>query len=215
MRLQIAMDDGDTAHLLDVAEKIHDVIDIFEVGTPVIMLDGCHAVKAVKDAYPHMCVLADSKIMDGGALECLYLCRAGADIVTVLAVSDNATIKEVVETAHAYGREVLVDLMNIEDIPARSRELIELGADYIAVHTAFDVQKLGRTPLGDLRELVGAIDPAKAVVAGGVKQATLADYAALNPGIIVAGAALYGAPNIRKAVVDMKEALEAFEEEQD
>ena len=58
-------------------------------------------------------------------------------------------------------------------------------------------------------------DPAKAVVAGGVKQATLADYAALNPGIIVAGAALYGAPNIRKAVVDMKEALEAFEEEQD
>ena len=82
MRLQIAMDDGDTAHLLDVAEKIHDVIDIFEVGTPVIMLEGCHAVKAVKDAYPHMCVLADSKIMDGGALECLYLCRAGADIVT-------------------------------------------------------------------------------------------------------------------------------------
>ena len=178
------------------------------------MLDGCHAVKAVKDAYPHMCVLADSKIMDGGALECLYLCRAGADIVTVLAVSDNATIKEVVETAHAYGREVLVDLMNVEDIPARSRELIELGADYIAVHTAFDVQKLGRTPLGDLRELVGAIDPSRAVVAGGVKQATIADYAALNPGIIVAGAALYGAPSIRKAVVDMKEALEAFEEEQ-
>ena len=64
-------------------------------------------------------------------------------------------------------------------------------------------------------ELVGAIDPSKAVVAGGVKQATIADYAALNPGIIVAGAALYGAPIIRKAVVDMKEALEAFEEEQD
>ena len=208
MRLQIAMDDGDTGHLLEVASKIHDVIDIFEVGTPVIMLDGCHAVKAVKDAYPRMCVLADSKIMDGGALECLYLCKAGADIVTVMAVSDNATITEVIETAHAYGRKVMVDLMNVTDIPARSRELVELGADYVAVHTAFDVQKLGRTPLGDLRELVGAINPSKAVGAGGVKQSTIADYVALRPGIIVAGAALYGAPDIRKAVIDMEEALD-------
>ena len=207
MRLQIAMDDGNTAHLLEVAEQIHDVIDIFEVGTPVIMLEGCHAVRAIKDAYPDMCVLADSKIMDGGALECRYLCEAGADIVTVLAVSDNATISEVIECAHAFGREVLVDLMSVEDIPARSRELVGLGADYVAVHTAFDVQKLGRTPLGDLRELVSAIDPSRAAVAGGVKLATVADYVALGPGIVIAGAALYGAPDIRKAVIDMKGAL--------
>lgn len=207
MRLQIAMDAGDTAHLLDVASQIHDVIDIFEVGTPVIMLDGCHAVRAVKSAFPKMCVLADSKIMDGGALECHYLCEAGADIVTVLAVSDNATITEVIETAHGFGRKVMVDLMSVEDIPGRSRELVSLGADFIAVHTAFDVQKLGRTPLGDLRELVGAIDPSHAAVAGGVKQATIADYVALNPGIVIAGAALYGAPDIRQAVINMKGAL--------
>ena len=207
MRLQIAMDDGNTAHLLEVAEQIRDVIDIFEVVTPVIMLEGCHAVRAIKDAYPDMCVLADSKIMDGGALECRYLCEAGADIVTVLAVSDNATISEVIECAHAFGREVLVDLMSVEDIPARSRELVGLGADYVAVHTAFDVQKLERTPLGDLRELVSAIDPSRAAVAGGVKLATVADYVALGPGIVIAGAALYGAPDIRKAVIDMKGAL--------
>lgn len=207
MRLQIAMDEGDTAHLLEVAAQIHDVIDIFEVGTPAIMLDGCHAVRAIKEAYPKMRVLADAKIMDGGALECRYLCEAGADIVTVLAVSDNATIGEVIECAHGYGREVLVDLMSVTDICARSRELVEMGADYIAVHTAFDVQKLGRTPLGDLSELVSAIDPARAAVAGGVKQETIAEYAALHPGIVIAGAALYGAADIRQAVIDMKEAL--------
>ena len=207
MRLQIAMDAGDTQQLLDVAAQIHDVIDIFEVGTPVIMLDGCHAVRAVKDAFPDMCVLADSKIMDGGALECRYLCEAGADIVTVLAASDNATVGEVIETAHGFGREVMVDLMSVEDIPARSRELVALGADYIAVHTAFDVQKLGRTPLGDLRMLVGAIDSSHAAVAGGVKLSTIADYVALGPGIVIAGAALYNAPDIRQAVIDMKGAL--------
>lgn len=204
MRLQIAMDAGNTADLLAVADQIHDVIDIFEVGTPVIMLDGSHAVRAIKDAYPDMCVLADAKIMDGGALECRYLVEAGADIVTVLAVSDNATISDVIGVAHEAGREVMVDLMNVADIPARSRELVALGADYIAVHTAFDVQAQGRTPLGDFTELVGAIEPARAAVAGGVKQATVASYVALDPGIVIAGAALYNAPDIRQAVIDMK-----------
>ena len=207
MRLQIAVDTANTASMLALADEIHDVIDIFEVGTPVIMLEGSHAVRALKDRYPELCVLADAKIMDGGALECQYLVDAGADIITVLAVSDNATISEVISVAHEAGREVMVDLMNMSDIPARSRELVALGADYIAVHTAFDVQAQGRTPLGDLRELVGAIEPSRAAVAGGVKQSTVASYVALEPGIIIAGAALYGAPDVRAAVLEMKGAL--------
>ena len=110
-----------------------------------------------------------------------------------------------VRNEHVYvDNEVMVDLMNVADIPARSRELVALGADYIAVHTAFDVQAQGRTPLGDLTELVGAIEPARAAVAGGVKQATVASYVALDPGIVIAGAALYNAPDIRQAVIDMK-----------
>lgn len=207
MRLQLAMDVSEISTVMEVADLVHGTVDIFEVGTPVIMKYGNAPVRALKERYPDWTILADSKIMDGGSIECLDLVRAGADIVTVLAVSDNATISEVIECAHAYGREVMVDLMCIEDIASRSQELVALGADYVAVHTAFDVQKFGRTPLKDLQVLVGAIDPAKAAVAGGVKQATIADYVAENPGIVIAGAALYGAPDVEQAAMDMKAAL--------
>ena len=209
MKLQIAVDVADTKRILEIADQIHDVIDIYEVGTPVIMKEGMVPVRALKEKYPQLTVLADSKIMDGGALEAGDVCQAGADILTVLAVSDNATIREVVKTTHAYGRKVMADLMCIHDIPARSRELVELGVDYVCVHTGVDMQAMGRTPLKDLQELTGAIDPSMAGVAGGVKMATLDDYKALRPGIVIAGGALYNAPDIRAAVTEMKGALQA------
>ena len=209
MKLQIAVDIADTARVVAIADQIHDVIDIVEVGTPVILKEGLAPVRALKAKYSGLTVLADTKIMDGGAIEAGDACEAGADIITVLAVSDNATITEVVTTAHAHGRKVMADLMCIQDIPARARELVALGADYVCVHTGTDVQKLGRTPLKDLTVLAGAIDPARACVAGGVKQATIGQYTALKPGIIIAGGALYNAPDIRRAVIDMKEAMDA------
>lgn len=208
MKLQIAVDIADTKRILEIADQVHDVIDIYEVGTPVIMKEGMVPVKALKDRYPGLTVLADSKIMDGGALECEDICRNGADIVTVLALADNATVEEVVQVAHRYGRKVMADLICVRNIPERSRELVEMGVDYVAVHTGVDMQKRGRTPLKDLRELVKAIDPEKAAVAGGVNRKTVSDYVAERPGIVISGTALYNAPDIRAAVLEMKQLLQ-------
>lgn len=207
MKLQIAVDVADTKRILEIADQIHDVIDIYEVGTPVIMKEGMVPVKALKDRYPELTVLADSKIMDGGALECEDICKNGADIVTVLALADNATIEEVVQVAHRYGRKVMADLICVTDIAGRSRELVEMGVDYVAVHTGVDMQKRGRTPLKDLQELTKAIDPERTVVAGGVNRKTVASYVEERPGIVISGTALYTAPDIRGAVLEMKEAL--------
>ncbi len=204
MKLQIAVDIADTKRVLEIADQVYDIVDIYEVGTPVIMKEGMRPVRALKEKYPDLCVLADTKIMDGGALECEDICKAGADIVTVLALSDNTTILEVVETAHKHKRKVLADLICVKDIAGRSKELINMNVDYIGVHTGVDMQKEGRTPLKDLKELVDAIDPKRTAVAGGVKLTTIEEYTALNPEIIIAGGALYNAENIRKATIEMK-----------
>ncbi len=208
MKLQIAVDIADTKRIMEIADQIHDVIDIYEVGTPVIMKEGMAPVKALKEKYPDMLVLADSKIMDGGALECRDICEHGADIITVLALADHSTIKEVVETAHGYGRKVLADLICVTDIPKRSKELLELGVDYIGVHTGVDMQKSGRTPLKDLRELMTAVPKNRTAVAGGVTLSTIREYIAEAPEIIIAGGALYHTPDIRKAVLEMKEEMQ-------
>lgn len=208
MKLQMAIDLADSSTVLDIVDKIHDVIDIVEIGTPMVIKEGMTAVKKVKEKYPDLTVLADTKIVDGGSLECGDACKAGADIVTVLAVSDKETIKDVVETAHQYGRKAMADLISVEDIAGRAKELLELGIDYIAVHTGVDMQKRGKTPLSDLRELVKAVPASVCAVAGGVKLETLEDYVNERPEIIIAGGALAGAADIRKAVLEMKQKMD-------
>jgi 3-hexulose-6-phosphate synthase len=208
MKLQIAIDIVDTAGALDITSKISDIIDIVEIGTPMILREGMVPVKTIKDRYPHLTVLADTKIVDGGDLECGYACEAGADIITVLAVSADATISDVVSTAHKNGRRVMADLISVEDIAGRARAIEALGVDFISVHTAVDVQKLGRTPLKDLSVLVSAVAPEKTAVAGGIKLSTIADYKKLNPAIVIAGSSLTASADIRAAVVDMKAAIQ-------
>lgn len=204
MKLQIAIDLATAEEAVAMVEKIHDVIDIVEVGTPMVVREGMLGVKMLKEKYPDLTVLADTKIVDGGDLECADACIAGADIVTVLALADNETVKSVADTAHKYGRLAMADLICVEDIPRRAVELKELGIDLICVHTAVDVQKLGKTPLGDLRELNSAVPAEMTAVAGGVKISTIQSYVAEKPAVIIAGGALYNAPDIRQAVIDMK-----------
>ena len=61
--------------------KSDDVIDILEVGTPVITKEGLVPVYHVKLRYPNLCVFADTNIIDGEAMECEDACKAHADIV--------------------------------------------------------------------------------------------------------------------------------------
>lgn len=201
IKLQIAVDLMTEEQALRLADTIHDVIDIFEVGTPMIVRDGVHPVRRIKEKYPELTLLADTKIVDGGALECQDACQAGADIVTVLAMADNATVQGVANTAHRYGRKAMADLIQVPNIADRARELIALGVDYVCVHTAVDVQGQGRTPLEDLTVLLSAIPSKNAAVAGGITAATLPKYLDKKPAIIIMGGALSSAPDIREAVV--------------
>lgn len=206
-QLQIAVDLLSREQTVALADQIHDVIDIFEVGTPVIVRDGMQPVRQIKERHPGLTVLADVKIIDGGYLECADACKAGADIVTVLAIADDATVRGVVEAARQYGRKVMADLIRVEDIAKRSLDLLALGVDYLCVHTAVDVQSQGRTPLDDLTTLVSAVAPQHAAAAGGINGETLEQYLAKQPAIVVMGGALCSATDVRAAVMDMQERI--------
>lgn len=203
-KLQIALDSLSRSQASELSDQIFDIIDIIEIGTPMIVRDGLHTVSDIKKKHPHLTVLADTKIVDGGSVECEDTCRAGADIITVLALADNSTITGVINTAHKHSRKVMADLINVQNIPKRAAELFSMGIDYICVHTAFDIQKQGRTPLGDLKALLTVIPGSHAAVAGGINEETLHDYLTLAPAIIIIGGALYNAPDIRKAIIKMK-----------
>ncbi len=195
MKLQLALDDLSLDAAVTLLEGLSDYVDIIEIGTPFLLECGMEAVRAMKRRFPDKELLCDAKIMDGGRTEATYAFRAGADYVTVLGVADEATVRAVVETAKAWQRQVVVDLLCVEDFEQSLPALEALGADIVAVHVGIDQQLSGRTPLQDLIQIKSIAGRAHVSVAGGVNAATLSQYLAHRPDIVVVGGAIVWAAN--------------------
>lgn len=207
MKLQAALDTLTLDECLVLLEETNGSIDIAEVGTPFVIEEGMVPVKTIKNKFPNIEVLADVKIMDAGEYEADKCFEAGADICTVLGVSHDETILGVVRSAKKYGKKVMVDMIAVPDLKKRTKEIDQMGVDYICVHTAFDVQKLGQDPLDDLKTVNSVIKNAKSAVAGGVKLETV--DAIVNEGaeIIVVGGAICNAKDRQAYAKEIKSHL--------
>lgn len=207
MKLQAALDTLTLNECVNLLEQTQGSIDVVEVGTPFIIEQGMIPVHTFKEKFPAIEVLADAKIMDAGKYEADKCFDAGADIVTVLGVSNDATIKGVVESAKEHGKQVMVDMIEVKNLAERTKEVDQMGVDYICVHTAFDVQATGKDPLDDLKVVNSVIQNAKSAVAGGVKLATIDAIVAEGAGIIVVGGAICNAKDPSAMAKEMKKHL--------
>jgi 3-hexulose-6-phosphate synthase len=208
MKLQLALDVCTIEDGIALVESVRDYIDIIEIGTPLIIEHGLRPVALFKDRFPEKSVLADVKIMDAGEHEAKLCFAKGADIVTVLGVAHDSTITGVVKAARAFGKQVLVDMIDVHDIAKRALEIEKLGADFLCVHTAFDIQSTGVNPLDELRLIKAVLTVGKAAVAGGVKVATVGDIVLENPEIIVVGGGITSQSNPVDAAKRIKEIME-------
>lgn len=207
MKLQLALDEMKTEEAVKLVEKVKDYIDIIEVGTPICLDAGNNAVERMKKEFPDKEVLADCKIMDGGYLETENAIKAGADYVTVCAAADLLTVKGAFKATQDYGKKLVVDMITIEDIPAKVAELEEVGVDVLAVHTGADAQAVGREPIGDLKVMKESSKKAEIAVAGGISSKTLAKYVELKPDIVIVGSAIGNAEDPVAEAKAIKEAM--------
>ena len=204
MKLQFALDTLSLEECIQLLEQTKGSVEIAEVGTPFIIEEGMVPVKEIHKRFPKVEVLADAKIMDAGEFEADKCFEAGASIVTVLGVSHDETIQGVVRSAKNHNGKVMVDMINVHDLAARTKEIDEMSVDYICVHTAFDVQQSGQDPLEELKIVNKVINHAKSAVAGGVKLETIQDIVNEGAEIIVVGGAICNAENRAKMAKDMK-----------
>lgn len=211
MKLQIAFDDSTVEEMIRIGNEVREYVDIFELGTPLVYRFGVEGIKLLKREFPEKTILADFKIMDAGPFECDIAYSAGADITTVLAVSDDDTIRMSAEEAKRQNRELLVDMMNVENIKEKVEFLEEVGVDYICVHTGVDAQKRGENPMAELIEVKKHARNCRVSIAGGVKVDTIADIASHRPDVIIIGSGLTNVKNPAEAARKMREAVDSIE----
>jgi 3-hexulose-6-phosphate synthase len=164
---QVSLDVTTIAEALELGRGARRAgIDWLEAGTPLILGEGLHAVRALRAEFPDTPIVADLKTMDGAGLEAETMLGAGATHVVVMSRAHWASVKEMVTVAHAMGGEVMADVLAAEDKARDARAMQDLGVDWIILHTGFDERRhvAGVSPLDDLDDVIAAVDlPVQAV----------------------------------------------------
>lgn len=170
--VQISLDLTNIEEALETAAlAIRAGVDWLEAGTPLLLAEGLHGVKKLRENFPGVPIVADLKTMDGGYLEAEMMAKAGATHVVVMARAHEETIKVVVEAGKDFGIQIMGDNLGCPDMVAGARRLEELGCDYVIHHIGYDERRgiASRglpmpSPLDQLKEVVAAVNiPVQAV----------------------------------------------------
>ena len=79
MKLQIALDLDSADKAVAMAAQVYGLVDIIELGTPLMLKEGVGVVGLMKRRFPDALILADMKIADGGYMEARFAVEEGAD----------------------------------------------------------------------------------------------------------------------------------------
>ena len=170
--VQISLDLTNIDEAIETASMaLRAGVDWLEAGTPLILAEGLHGVRNLRDSFPNVPIVADLKTMDGGYLEAEMMAKSGATHVVVMARAHPETIKCVVQAGKDFGIKVMGDNMISDNMIDGAKLLEDLGCDYIIHHIGYDERRGisaqgGKipSPLDQLLEVVKAVDvPVQAV----------------------------------------------------
>jgi 3-hexulose-6-phosphate synthase len=195
--VQISLDLTNIDEALETAAMaMRAGVDWLEAGTPLILAEGLHGVKKLREAFPGIPIVADLKTMDGGYLEAEMMAKAGATHVVVMARAHAETIKCVVKAGGDFGAKVMGDNLGCPDMVEAAKWLEGLGCNYVIHHIGYDERRgiaaYGMrmpSPLDQLREVVNAVRiPIQAV--GGLSLEQAIQCPAYGAPLVVLGAPL-------------------------
>lgn len=194
MLLQLALD---KAQHFAVLSQVRDLVDIVEVGTPVLKRFGLSAIATALELSGGTPILADTKTADGGALEAEMVFSAGANFMTVLSNAAPATHEAVNIVAERYHAHVIADTIIDNGPPTLPNQFPNRYA-YVSLHLATDV----RVRHGGSTEHVVAVAGLQMLgyrvsLAGGLGPENMKAVVKAAPSIVVVGSAITEASNPR------------------
>lgn len=213
-KLQVALDVLELDRAVQIGlEAIEGGADWLEAGTPLIKSEGMDTVRTLRDEFRGNKIIADMKTMDTGAIEVEMAAKAGADIVAILGVSDDSTIKDSVRTAREYGVELMVDIINVPNPIERSEEIAGMDVDYLCVHVGIDQQMMGMDALDILREVKDV--PCRIAIGGGLDAASAGNAVSMGAEIVVVGGNIIRSADVRESTRRIRESIDRAEMRED
>ncbi len=206
--LQVALDLMQLDRAVEIArEAVEGGADWIEVGTPLLKSEGTDAIRRIRREFPDIIIVADTKTMDVGGVETEMMAKAGANIVTILGLSDDSTIEEAVSVGRKYGTSIMIDMINVLDRVKRSKEVEALGASYVCIHMGIDSQMKGEEPPLDVLKRIVQETSIPVAVAGGITAETVGEYVTSGAYDIIVGGGIIKVPNVKFAAECIKKAM--------
>lgn len=222
MKLQVTLD---TMSVEEGIALLHDVapfVDVIEVGTPLLLDAGMNAIREVKEAFPHVEVLADTKIWHDGTRIAASALSHGADMVTILGGTTDAEVEAVVTYAREHNGSVAADLSGVRSVVQRASELEDLGVRYMMVPSGLrrtnpadddalhrNTRAMGGTPLALVRNVMrGLTRTTDVAVVDNITLDNLDDVLATKPGVLLVGRAILAATDPVSAAAEFKRRMQ-------
>ena len=140
--VQISLDLTNIDEALETAHMaMRAGVDWLEAGTPLILAEGLHGIRALRKAFPKTPIVADLKTMDGGYLEAEMMAKAGATHVVVMERSHPETVKCVVKAGRDHGVKVMGDNLGAPCMIEAAKRLEDLGCDFVIHHIGYDERR--------------------------------------------------------------------------
>ena len=224
MKLQITLDTYSVEDGISLVRSIADSIDIIEVGAPLLLEEGMSAIDEVKEAFPEIEILADTKIWHDGTRIAASAFSHGADMVTVLGGTTDAEVEAVVAIAREYGGKVAADLSGIGGLVQRASEREDLGVRYMQVPSGLrrmagdedardafhrNTRAMGGNPLALARNVMrGLASSSKIAVVDNITLDNLDEVLAIHPGVLLVGRAILSADDPAAAAAEFKRRMQ-------
>jgi 3-hexulose-6-phosphate synthase len=184
MKWQLSLDVLSVSDALALCEATADYVDVIEIGTPLIVSEGATAVRQVREHYPNKEILADTKLMDGVSYLAPLLYDAGADVITVMAATDDYCLATHARLAHERNKLAEADLMGISHIEERVGQLLDLGIDLFEVHPCSESLRPHELRLHDIKRTLSAAPAEIVTVAHSFTFDSVTRVLPLRPGTI-------------------------------
>jgi len=206
--LQVALDFVELIRALNLAEEaVEGGADWLEAGTPLIKSVGLDCVRELRKKFPRHTIVADMKTMDVGRIEVESAAKAGADIVAVLGVASDSTIRECIQAGGHYGAKIMVDLLEVPEFLKRAKEIEQMGTDYLGLHTSIDEQMRGKISFEKVSRVTQEVNIPVAV-AGGINSENAFKAVEAGATIVIVGGAIIKSEDAQKATREIKKAID-------